>query len=102
MKTASAAIGMVFDIAAALLAIGAGLYLLQYNAIDNGTDGTSWFQIIGHGMGIYFVGKGLFMMRSAWFSAQSVNHLRYMAEWARYDHHEEEQRALRREAVPVD
>lgn len=73
------------DVTAALFAIGAGLYLLQYNAVSTG-GGTSWFQIIGHGMGAYFIGKGLFMGRAAYISARSLDHLSYLAEWARYDH----------------
>jgi len=45
----------------AVVCVAAGIYLLQYNAVDQSGTGTSWFQIIGHGMGIYFIGKGLFV-----------------------------------------
>ena len=94
-------LGGLIDLAAALCAIGAGIYLLRYNAVDT-TGGTSWFQIIGHGMGIYFIGKGLFMGRAAWFSSRSVDHLKYLAEWSRYDHDDEVERHASAEAVPVD
>ena len=92
-QPAGGGIGGLIDIVAALLAIGAGAYLLQYNSASTG-DGTSWFEIIGHGMGVYFIAKGLFMMRSAWFSSRSVDHLKHLAEWARYDHHDEEQKVV--------
>lgn len=49
-------------------------------------DGTSWFQIIGHGIGAYFIGKGIFMGRSAYMANRSLDHLAYLAEWARFDH----------------
>jgi hypothetical protein len=67
-------VGRLLTIASALVCIGAGLYLLQYNATGSGdaAGGTSWFQIIGHGMGIYFIGKGLFVGRSL-FMAESQN-----------------------------
>lgn len=100
-ESAGGGIGKLVDVAAALLAIGAGLYLLQSNSVST-ADGTSWFQVIAHGMGIYFIAKGLFMMRAAWFSSRSVDHLKYLAEWSRYDHDDEVERHASAEAVPVD
>lgn len=73
--------GKLLDIASAVFCIGAGIYLLQYNAVA-GTDGTSWFQIIGHGMGIYFIGKGLFVGRSLQLQTQSGERLRRIAKAA--------------------
>lgn len=88
-ESAGAGIGRLIDVAAALLAIAAGVYLLQSNSVST-ADGTSWFQVIAHGLGLYFIARGLFMMRAAWFGSRSVDHLRYLAEWARYDHEDEE------------
>ncbi len=60
--------GALLDYAAAIICVAAGVYLLQYN-------GTSWFQIIGHGMGIYFIGKGIFVARSTRLQAQARDRL---------------------------
>lgn len=44
-------------ILAALVCIGAGLYLLATQAVaDN-----SFLEVLAHGIGIYFIGKGLFV-----------------------------------------
>jgi len=81
--------GRLLDLAAAALCIGAGVYLLQYNAAQ-GVDGTtSWFQIIGHGMGIYFIGKGLFIGRSLHLAsrqATSVEQILNHVEASREEH----------------
>ncbi len=80
--------GRLVDIAAALLCIGAGVYLLQYNADSSALGGgTSWFEIIGHGMGVYFIGKGLFVARSTHLAADSRDRLNQLvdlgaARWA--------------------
>ena len=58
----------LFQVIAGLLAIGAGVYLLQYSGqtIDvGGQSGRSWFDIIDHGIGIYFLGRGLWMLTQA-------------------------------------
>jgi hypothetical protein len=67
--------GRALGLAAAATCVFAGIYLLQYNAVSDSTTGTSWFQIIGHGMGIYFIGKGLFVARSTWAEADQAKHL---------------------------
>jgi hypothetical protein len=41
----------------ALVCVVGGLYLLGSNTVD----GNSYLQVISHGMGIYFIGKGLFV-----------------------------------------
>jgi len=67
--------GRFIDIASALICIGAGLYLLQYNSPAQ----TTWFQIIAHGMGIYFIGKGLFIARSTHLQARAADALETLA-----------------------
>ncbi|MES2360097.1 MAG: hypothetical protein V4529_17280 [Gemmatimonadota bacterium] len=66
--------GALLDYAAAIICVAAGVYLLQYNAAVS-VGGTSWFQIIGHGMGIYFIGKGIFVARSTRLQAQARDRL---------------------------
>jgi hypothetical protein len=68
--------GRVVDVLATLLCIGAGVYLLQYNSSG---DQTSWFEIIGHGMGIYFIGKGLFIARATHLQARAADALDQIA-----------------------
>jgi len=71
--------GTLIDFAAAAICVFAGIYLLQYNAAGTttlgGAGGTSWFQIIGHGMGIYFIGKGLFVARSTHLQGETRDRL---------------------------
>lgn len=50
---------------AGLIAIGAGIYLLSFSGqtIDvAGQSGRSWFDIIDHGIGAYFIARGLWML----------------------------------------
>lgn len=96
--------GRILDLGAGLLCIGAGLYLLQYNATGDGVAGTSWFQIIGHGMGIYFLGKGVFVARANWIAAETRDAVASLVEWKRYEHHDaiEAENAVAAEPAPVD
>lgn len=71
--------GRLLDIVSALLCVGAGLYLLQYNS-GGGATGTSWFQIIGHGMGIYFIGKGIFVLRSGLLANAQLDRMDQLVE----------------------
>jgi hypothetical protein len=82
--------GRLIGFAAAAICVFAGIYLLQYNADTSGVGGggTSWFQIIGHGMGIYFIGKGLFVARSTWLEWQQADRLAQLVEFAAYEHRE--------------
>jgi hypothetical protein len=45
----------------ALVCVGAGVYLLQWQSASDTAEQVSWFTTIGHGIGIYFIGKGLFV-----------------------------------------
>lgn len=74
--------GRLLDIASTLLCIGAGIYLLQTNSVGE----SSWFEVIGHGMGVYFIGKGLFIARSLYFAETAAKATERLVEWAEYDH----------------
>ena len=89
--------GRLTGFAAGAICAIAGIYLLQYNADTSGVGGgTSWFQIIGHGMGIYFIGKGIFVARSTYLEAAQTDRLLLLVEWAAYEHRNPKQ------AVPAD
>lgn len=82
--------GRLIDLLAGLICVGAGIYLLRYNAAAIvGFKGTSWFQIIGHGMGIYFIGKGIFGARSNILAASQKEQLKYLADWAAFEHRDD-------------
>jgi hypothetical protein len=56
------------QVVAGVIAIGAGLYLLSYSGstVDvGGQSGRSWFDIIDHGIGGYFVARGIWMLAQA-------------------------------------
>jgi hypothetical protein len=54
--------GMLMAVVSALASIGAGIYLLSAKSVATFAGGsTSWFQILAHGIGVYFIAKGLFM-----------------------------------------
>jgi len=58
-------IGAFLDIAAGLMCVGAGAYLLlSQTAAPN-----SYLQVIGHGLGAYMIGKGIFVWRSLFLQA---------------------------------
>ncbi len=52
------------SVGAGLVSIGAGVYLLQAHSVGQESN---WFEVIGHGMGAYFIAKGLYMWRSLYF-----------------------------------
>jgi hypothetical protein len=84
--------GRLTGFAAAAICVIAGVYLLQYNAATGGIGGgTNWFQIIGHGMGIYFIGKGLFVARSTYLEAEQADRLAQLVAFAAYEHGEPEE-----------
>jgi hypothetical protein len=74
--------GKLIDVASALLCLIAGAYLLQYNSPGQST----WFQIIGHGMGIYFIGKSLYVARATYLAGEARDLLTKLVEFAVYDH----------------
>lgn len=81
--------GRLIGYLSAGICVFAGIYLLQYNAVDTsafGGAGTSWFQIIGHGMGIYFIGKGLFVARTTHLEADAADRLDKLVMFAGLSH----------------
>ncbi len=53
-------------IVAGVLCAGAGIWLLSQHSATDPTEGTSWFEILAHGIGIYFIGKGVFVAAVLW------------------------------------
>lgn len=68
--------GALVELVAAIGAIAAGLYLLtsQTEAQD------SYLQVIAHGIGIYFIAKGVFMGASLARQRETLNVLIRLAE----------------------
>ena len=83
--------GRIMDVAAALFCIGAGVYLLSEHSVSvpGITGGTSWFEIIAHGMGAYFIGKGLFIARSTQLDSEVAKATRKLLELASMSHERE-------------
>jgi len=81
--------GKLLDIAASLLCIGAGIYLLSHNSPPiavEGEAGQSWLEVLAHGIGIYFIGKGLFIARSTHLDGEAVAALRKLVQAAGLQH----------------
>jgi hypothetical protein len=54
-------VGLLTNLLAGLIGVGAGIYLLaQY-----GETGPTWLEVIAHGSGAFFVACGLYMMGSS-------------------------------------
>lgn len=73
--------GSILDVAATLVSVGAGVYLLTRHSVSvdipgvGQQGGQSWFEVIAHGMGAYFVAKGIWMARSLHLQFQSHERL---------------------------
>jgi hypothetical protein len=93
--------GRLIGFGAAAVCVFAGIYLLQYNAVSDPTTGTSWFQIIGHGIGIYFIGKGLFVARSTWLESQQADRLAQLVQFAAYEYQETHEDETAESAEPA-
>jgi hypothetical protein len=52
---------------------------LPITGLQGETTGQSWFEVIAHGMGVYFIGKGLFIARQLYLSDETVRALRWLA-----------------------
>jgi hypothetical protein len=70
--------GRLIDILATLVCLGAGGYLL----LSQTQAGNSYLEVLGHGIGAYFVGKGLFIARSTHLEAEAATLLSRLAEFA--------------------
>jgi len=68
---------------AGLICIGAGVYLLAHGGQDidlgNGQTGQSWLEILAHGLGIYMIGKGVFIWGAIWYAADTAEATRTTA-----------------------
>lgn len=53
----------LLQVVAGIVSVAAGIYLLQANSVPiPGVDsGTSWFELLAHGIGIYFIARGVWM-----------------------------------------
>lgn len=69
MRTDHKDAGSWLDGIAALIAVGAGVYLLLTDTVAS----DSYIAVIGHGMGAYFVAKGIFIGRSLHLQARMVD-----------------------------
>jgi hypothetical protein len=56
--------GKLVQIVAGLLSIGAGIYLLTMQSVGVVQGGESWLQVLAHGIGVYFIARGLWMLAS--------------------------------------
>jgi hypothetical protein len=64
--------GSVWDALAGLGAVGAGIYLVASQTADP----NSYLQTIAHGIGVYFIAKGIYIGRSAHLLSLLVDHAR--------------------------
>jgi hypothetical protein len=61
--------------ASSLICVVAGLYLLSAQAVAS----NSFLELLAHGIGIYFIGKGLFVGPSLWKQAEQTELLAAIA-----------------------
>jgi hypothetical protein len=61
------ALGYGVSSIAGLVAVGAGIYLLSRQSAS----GDTWLEVVAHGVGIYFIARGLFMIGSSIAAAAS-------------------------------
>jgi len=55
------------------LCVAAGIYLLTKSSAPitlGEQEGQSWLEVIAHGIGIYFIGKGIFVWAMLWPAAR--------------------------------
>jgi hypothetical protein len=71
----------IWDLAAGLICIGAGIYLLQTQAAE-----PSIIETLMHGIGVYFIGKGLFVIRAGMLAAKQVVSLERLVEMGAMEH----------------
>lgn len=56
--------GRIVEVIAAIVSVGAGVYLLSKNSVPvtvGGQQGQSWLEILAHGIGAYFIARGIWM-----------------------------------------
>jgi hypothetical protein len=52
----------------------------------SGVSGTSWFEILAHGIGVYFIGKGIFIGTTTWTQAEANERLDRLVEFEAHRH----------------
>lgn len=81
-----------------LICIGAGVYLLLHGSppIQIGDQtGQSWLEIIAHGTGAYFIGKGILLAPQTWNSGRVVELLKdlvFLNESSAHDYTDQDDR----------
>jgi len=58
------------SVVSALVAVGAGVYMLT---LQTAAQGTTIFEAMAHGIGAYFIAKGLFIGGSLWRQDEGTN-----------------------------
>jgi hypothetical protein len=70
-------------IVSALVALGAGLYLVT---LQSQAPGTTIFEAMAHGIGAYFIAKALFIGSSLWQQDDATSRLGTLVEFAAARH----------------
>lgn len=67
----------MIDIGAGLLAVGAGIYLVQAQSVAAvaGAGGQTWFELLAHGIGVYVIARGIWMIRHAGHQEDLIDRL---------------------------
>lgn len=85
----------IVEVVAGLLAIGAGIYLLQAQSVGGiPGGGESWFAVLAHGIGVYFIARGLWMLRAAGRGDEVLHRLDRLIELAALEHQARREDAL--------
>jgi hypothetical protein len=74
---------------AALICIGAGIYLATH---ESATGETTWFEILARGIGIYFIGKGIFVGSTLIRQQEQITLLQRLVELSAWHHQRETER----------
>lgn len=61
--------GAILDVIPALASVGAGLYMLSSQTVSS----DSIFNVFLHGIGVYFIAKGIYMARTSYLQAELVS-----------------------------
>lgn len=74
--------------ASSVICIAAGVYLLQWaSKAELAAGEASWFDIVRVGLGVYFIGKGVYVGPALWKQAQAERHLDQLARLAEGEQH---------------
>jgi hypothetical protein len=74
---------------AGVAAAGGGVYLLTWNSAGMVPgSGESWFQVLAHGIGIYFVARGVWMFSHAGSQEDVIDRLDRLIDLQRDEEHD--------------